>query len=136
MKRYAAWIAALLVPFTALAMWNSYPLAQALFERGAFDGTHTALVAAVQRFSLLELPFAVLFIVTSRFATALNASRLLMQAGLVALLVNSVASWQFSQWWGIPGLALADSLTKMFALGLLIVLLFRSRSELWPKEAV
>ena len=133
-ERYAVLIAAILIPLAALLMWNSELLARAIFERGAFDSSHTQMVAAVQRFALAELPFAVLFIVASRLTTALNASRLLVYAGGATVVINAALSWQFSRWWGVPGLTAAGTVTRAVAVGIVLSLLFRSRVTLWPKE--
>ena len=133
-ERYAAFIATILIPCAALLMWKSELLVRVIFERGAFDSTHTQMVAAVQRFALAELPFAVLLIVASRLTTALNASRLLVYAGGATVVINAALSWQFSRWWGVPGLTAAGSVTRAIALGIVLILLFRSRVTLWSKE--
>jgi hypothetical protein len=60
LRGYASLILAVTIPVVALLIIFSPLLIRVIFERGQFTGTDTALVALVQRCSLLALPFSML----------------------------------------------------------------------------
>jgi putative peptidoglycan lipid II flippase len=130
---YGGVATAAILPCTVLLMWFSEPLARIFFERGAFGPSDTLLVAQVQRFALIEAPFAVLFSVGSRLAVAVGANRLLAQIGAIVLVVNVLADWVFSRWWGVAGLAASTGLVRGVAVVLLVAMLYRREPRLFKR---
>ncbi len=59
----------------AAIIWLSGPIVRTFYEGGAFDASATRVVTKVQQFALLQVPFAILFVVAGRLAVAISATR-------------------------------------------------------------
>jgi putative peptidoglycan lipid II flippase len=113
-------------------------IVRVLFERGAFGADAADLVAHVQRFSLLQLPFAFLLAIAMRLTTALSANMLLARVGLAALVLDVALDLALSHWMGVAGIALSAVFVQLLSLVLLTLALYRHAPELfarYPPEA-
>jgi putative peptidoglycan lipid II flippase len=112
---YGAVILAFTVPMTAAFMWGSEALVRFVFERGAFTAGDTKVVAAIQRYYVLQLPFFVLGNLFVRFISSLKANHLLMWGAVISLVLNIVLDFMLLNWMGIPGIALSTSIVYMIS---------------------
>lgn len=133
---YSGVILLAVLPLTAVLVAFSGPLVRTFFEHGAFQATQ--VVTQVQRFSLLQAPFAMLLVILTRLTTALSANALLVRMGLAALATDVVLDFVFSRWIGVAGIALATPFVQAVSLVVLVWLLRRRELRLaWisPSEA-
>jgi putative peptidoglycan lipid II flippase len=102
-------ILAVTVPLTVLLFLFSTPLAELLFERGAFQSQDSQLVGRVQAVYLLQIPFQVLANFLSTLLSALRANHILMRVWIISLLLNIVLNYVFMSFLGVTGIALAST---------------------------
>jgi putative peptidoglycan lipid II flippase len=123
-----------MAPVTLLLMWWSMDAVRVTYEYGAFGPRETGLVSQIQRFSLLQVPFVVILMVTQRLATALAATRLILQAGVAAVFTNIAGDLLLPRWFGVGGVALASASGQCVFLAVLIVLLWRHKPQLFRRQ--
>lgn len=100
---------------TILLAWLSEPLVRLLFERGAFTSEDTRVVAFVQTFSLLQVPFYLLGTIHVRAISALRRNTLLMWGSAISLALNAVMNLVLMRYLGVAGIALATALVYLAA---------------------
>jgi putative peptidoglycan lipid II flippase len=123
-RMIAVAILVLAIPAAALLIWTSGETVRLFFQGGAFQAAESVPVAGVQRWAMLQLPFAVLAMVAVRLANALSANALIVAASTLALAVNAVGDVWLSRAMGVSGIALAGALGQAVLLTSLIVLLW------------
>ena len=116
LKTYAVLIVAITVPVAFFLAWFSEPVVRLFFQRGAFTMTQTRVVAAIQSYSLAQIPFAVMVAVAVKLVSSLKANRLMLEAAALALVVNIVADYLLMQWKGVAGIALAGAVVHCASL--------------------
>ena len=97
------------IPVTVVLVLFSTPIAQLLFERGAFSAAETATVSRVQAAYLLQVPVHLLGILYVRLISALQANRLLTIGSAVNLVVNIGLNVVFMRRYGVAGIALSTA---------------------------
>ncbi len=122
---YCGAVTLLMMPLTAVLVVFSGPLVRAFFQHGAFQAAATQLVAEIQRFALLQAPFAILLAIAARLTSALSANRLLVWMGAAALITDIILDVLFSRWLGVTGIALASPVVSAVSLCVLVLLLRR-----------
>lgn len=128
---YCGTVALVMTPITIALIASSGFLVRTFFEHGAFHSAATQLVTQVQRFSLLQAPFAMLVAIATRLTAALSANALLVRVGIAALITDVVLDLLFSHWWGVAGIALATPAVQVVSLLVLVWLLARREPELF-----
>jgi putative peptidoglycan lipid II flippase len=114
----ASAVAGLLIVF-------SIPIVRLTLQRGAFTATDTQVVASVQSYSLLQLPFIVGITILMRILSALKANRALLPFASAAVVLNTVLNYALMTRYGVPGIALATSLAQALLFAALATLVFR-----------
>ena len=117
LRTYARLILLVAVPLVVVFWFFSDAIVRAVFERGAFTGADTAVVARVQALFALQIPFYVLGIVGVRLLSATGGNRLLMWISVGNFVTNIVGNYLFMQVWGVAGIALSTSLVYMISSG-------------------
>jgi putative peptidoglycan lipid II flippase len=107
--RYLGLILATTVPLTLLLVLFSELLVRVVFERGAFTAQDTVLVARVQSFFSLQIPFFLAGILVVRLISAMHANQVLMWGAVINLVVNIVLAYLLMMRIGVAGIALATS---------------------------
>jgi putative peptidoglycan lipid II flippase len=107
-----------------LIAWSE-PLIRAFLQRGAFNAQATTVVAGIQRFALLQLPFALALALVARLAAALQASSVLARVAVVGFVANVIGDILFARWIGIAGIALATAVVQAISLITVVILLLR-----------
>ena len=92
-----------------LGIAGSQWIVHLLFERGQFSPDNTQLVAAVQRWSLLQVPMYIVGVVGVRMLSALEQNQLLLRIGLMNVVTNFALDWLLRAWLGLPGIAAASA---------------------------
>ncbi len=128
---HSAVIALLAVPGAALMIWLSAPIVRTFFEGGAFDASAARMVTGVQQFALLQVPFAILFVVAGRLAVAVSATALMIRASLIAVAATTVGDLVLARAMGIAGIPLAGALSHALALASLVYFLYRREPRLF-----
>jgi putative peptidoglycan lipid II flippase len=113
LRTYGLFIAAVIVPATAVVMYFSEPIIRLLFQQGAFSQAETHLVAGVQRAALLQLPLTVLLALEIRLTSAWKANRLLYRVAALSVVLTFVLDVIFMRWLGVIGIALAGAATRL-----------------------
>ncbi|MBX3739294.1 MAG: hypothetical protein KF715_21580 [Candidatus Didemnitutus sp.] len=116
---------------TLLLVLGSDWLAGLLFHRGQFTPEAVAMVASLQRFYAIQLPFYAGGIFLVRLIHALQGNRFLMWGSLISLVVNIALNLLFRSWLGLQGIPLANSLMyvlSFFYLSLVVSGLLRRRT--------
>jgi len=114
----AAAAAAILIVF-------SIPIVRLTLQRGAFTAADTRVVASVQAYSLLQLPFIVGITILIRILSALKANRMLLPYAGAAIVLNTGLNYSLMTRYGVAGIALATSLAQALLFVLLATLVFR-----------
>lgn len=115
LSRYLWLIFGATVPATILLVALSEPVVHALFQRGAFTGEETRLVARIQSCFALQIPFYVAGILVVRMISALRANHVLLGAALINLVVNVVLNYVFMRWLGVAGIALSTAVVYLIS---------------------
>jgi len=103
----------------------SIPIVRLSLQRGAFTAADTRLVASVQVFSLMQLPFILGITILMRVLSALKANRVLLPFSGAALVVSTGLNYALMTRYGVAGLALAASLAQALLFTGLASLVFR-----------
>ena len=120
---YCGAVTLVMMPLTAVLIAGSGPLVRLFFQHGAFEASASQLVTEVQRFALVQAPFAILLTIATRLTAALSANRLLVWMGIAALITDIVLDVVFSRWIGVAGIALASPAVAAVSLCVLVLLL-------------
>ncbi|MGJ5817443.1 lipid II flippase MurJ [Paludibaculum fermentans] len=116
------------IPLIAVLMLLSQDLVRLVFQKGAFSTQATFEVALVQRYSLLQVPLAVIGALGFRLAASMAANELVIPAAGVGVAVATLADYQLRRVFGVQGIALASVVTQ---LSVITTLGFLLRRRMW-----
>jgi putative peptidoglycan lipid II flippase len=133
---HAGVITLVALPGAALMIWLSSLIVRTFFEGGAFDASATRVVTSVQQFALLQVPFAILFMVAGRLAVAVSATALMIRASLITLAATVLGDLFLARLMGIAGIPLAGALAHAIALASLVYFLYRREPRLFRVSEV
>ena len=103
----------LMVPITIACVLFRTEIVSAVFERGAFDGSSTALTASVFALYSLGLFFTACSSVISNIFYGHGDTKTAMHISVANLGINVVLNLALIHLWGVNGLALATSLSSI-----------------------
>lgn len=126
-KRYIQLILSVTIPLAGLFTVFSEPLIQLLYQRGSFTSEDTRIVAQIQAFYALGIPFYLGDILAVALIKALGISHVLIWISGINLLLNIILNYIFLQWMGVKGIALSTSFVYLFSF---LVLLFFTQKRL------
>ncbi len=106
-RAYSRIILAASVPVVLALVWMSGPLVRILFQKGAFTAADARVVIAIQSFSFLQMPFAIVTALFARTVSSLKANRVLLWAAALGFVVGGGCDYVLSKQMGAPGIALA-----------------------------
>jgi putative peptidoglycan lipid II flippase len=131
--RVAGPLLALSIPAVILLIIWSGPLVRVIFQKGVFTASAADAVAHVQRFSLLQIPVAVLSALGMRLASALQASDLVLPIAAAGACITGVSDYFLRQILGVAGIALSATVVQVaIVLMLTFLLMRRFRNALAP----
>ena len=115
LKSYLRLIFVVTVPVALLIFWFSEPLAHLIFQRGAFTGEDTSMVASVQAFFSFQIPFYIAGIMLTRLISSLRANHILMWGALINISANVGFNILFIYLMGLKGIAFSTSLVYVIS---------------------
>jgi putative peptidoglycan lipid II flippase len=118
----------------ALLIGFSIPIVRLTLQRGAFTAANTRVVAAVQSYSLLQLPFIVGITILMRILSALKANRTLLPFSAAAVVLSTALNYAMMTRYGVAGIALATSLAQALLFVALATLVFRRGPRAFLKD--
>lgn len=121
LRVYVRLIVLIIVPVTVALVLASPAIVRLLFQRGAFTGGDTQLVARIQSLYLLQIPFVMVGMLYVRLASSLQRNQILMVGALITLPLNVVLNLALMRVMGIPGIALSTSLIFFTSCSYLII---------------
>jgi putative peptidoglycan lipid II flippase len=113
--QYGAIVVVLAALISAVVVYFSEPLTGLLFERGNFTSGDTALVARVQGYFALQLPFFLLSLVLVRLLSSLTMSRTVLVITAFNTVLNAVLNYVLMQQMGVAGIALSTTLVHLLS---------------------
>jgi len=128
---HSAVIILLALPVVGGIIWLSGPIVRTFFQGGAFDASATRVVTTVQQFALLQVPFAILFVVASRLAVAISATAVMIRASLFTVAATAIGDLVLARTMGIAGIPLAGALAQVIAIASLVYFLYRREPRLF-----
>ena len=120
--KYGRFVLSVIVPGTLGLVALSGVIVSFVFERGAVTAAVADLIASVQRWSLLQLPFVVFTSVMLRMIAALRVNHLVLWVGALGLILNVALDFLLKQQMGLAGIALASSLVQLATAGCVLML--------------
>jgi putative peptidoglycan lipid II flippase len=128
---HSAVILALALPAVGAIIWLSGAIVRTFFQGGAFDDSAARVVTTVQQYALLQVPFAILFVVVGRLAVAISQTAVMIQASLLTVAATVVGDLILSRSLGIAGIPLAGALAHTVSIASLIFFLYRREPRLF-----
>jgi len=123
LRGYAVIILTVVIPVIAVLMVFSEPIVRLFFEGGHFTGAATGVVASVQRYSLLQVPAAMVMALVVRFISSMKANQLLFRAAILFGVLNLSLDLLLTRWMGISGITLSSAIVELVTVIYLIVLM-------------
>lgn len=120
-KTYARLIMYISVPMTGVLFFLSQPIIELLFERGAFTVDDTHLVAQVQAYYFLQLPFYMLGMLGVRLISAVSKNKILMNIVVVSFSLNIVGNYLLMRFFGVSGIAISTTLVYVVSAAIILV---------------
>lgn len=115
LQRFIFFIFMLTIPLTGLLFLFSETIIQVLFQRGSFTPDATRLVAQIQAFYALQIPFYIAGILMVRLISSIRLNQILMWTALFNLITNISLNYLFTKYMGVSGIALSTSLVICFS---------------------
>ena len=101
------------VPAAALIFIFSGAIVQFLFQRGSFGARDTAVVAQIQSFYALQIPFYMANVLATRLISALLTNYLLMWSAAIYLVTGITLNLLLIKPLGVAGIALSTSCASL-----------------------
>ncbi len=102
---------ALALPLCAGISWFSLPIVEIMFQRGQFSSDDANMVAGVQSYLILQIPFYLGWIILARVLATLGRDKVLLLLSAGTVLLNLTLNYFFMQAWGAQGIAAATAVT-------------------------
>lgn len=125
LMRYLRLIFAVTIPLMVFFIVGSELIVKLLFQRGSFTASDTQLVAQIQNFYALQIPFYVGAIFVVRLINSMRINHLLAWGSALNLIVNIIGNYVFMIWLGVKGIALSTSL--VYLVSFLFLVFFANR---------
>ncbi len=129
LKYYTKVVLLLMLPLSVMLFYSSEFIVRMLFERGLFNADDTQVVAQVQAFSVLQIPFYMLSVFFSRLVSSFQANTLLMWGALLSLGFNVILNYALMIPFGVSGIALSTSIVYLISSIYLAVVLLKELNE-------
>ncbi|MEP0786288.1 murein biosynthesis integral membrane protein MurJ [Coleofasciculus sp. FACHB-129] len=117
LQRFLFFIFMVTVPLTGFLFLFSEPIIQVLFQRGSFTPEATRLVAQIQAFYALQIPFYISGILVVRLISSIQLNQILMWASGFNLIINISFNYLLTKYMGVSGIALSTSIVICFSFG-------------------
>jgi putative peptidoglycan lipid II flippase len=132
LKHFLRLILIFAIPLTAIFIVFSEVIVQTLFQRGSFTASDTHLVAQIQAFYALQIPFYIMAIFVVKLIISMQITHFLMWGSALNLIINIVADYIFMHWFGVKGIALSTSCVYLFSFSFLLFFALRHLEKYHP----
>jgi putative peptidoglycan lipid II flippase len=132
---YSAIALVITIPATLALIVFSEPVIRIVFQRGAFNAEDTWLVAGVQSYWALQMPFLALMALGFRALNALGKNSTLTWITLLTAIVNGILGYFLASYISVAGIALATSISYAAGMMLTYLVIRMMRSDSTVKEA-
>jgi putative peptidoglycan lipid II flippase len=126
LKHYLVLILIATIPLTGLIFFCSEPIVYLLLQRGSFTASNTQLVAQIQAYFALQIPFYIAGMLLVRLISAMRINQVLMWGSAGNLIINIALNYAFMQWLGVVGIALSTSCVYLFSFSFLLFFVLRN----------
>ena len=109
------------VPVVIVLMLGSNLLVRLLFEEGAFSAADTRVVATVQIFLLLQVPFDLFKALFARLLVAWRRAGLIVLSAAALFWVNIAGNFIFMHVLGVAGIALSTAVVAFLSAGIMVI---------------
>lgn len=109
------------IALTVLISSLSPLIVKCIFYGGLFSTRDTTAVTKIMEYGLLQMPFFCIGMIMMKYANARRKNIIVMISSLSGLIVNVILNFIFMRTMGIPGIALATSLSVIFATGFFVI---------------
>ena len=117
---------AIALPLMAVLCIFAPQIVGLLFQRGEFGAGDTARVAVVLRFAVLQVPFYIMGILASRIAVSLQATKFMLFASIISMILNVACNAWFMRYLGVAGIALSTAMVHLFSAATFYIYIFRA----------
>ena len=129
LRRYLLLVFLVTVPVTLLILIFPRAITRGLFQRGSFTADDTEVVSQVLAFYVLQIPFVVANVLTSRLIWSLLKTHLTMWAAAINVSLNIVLNFFFIRKFGAAGISLSISCASMASFFFMLYQHFRLLKE-------
>ncbi|HOW53920.1 MAG TPA: lipid II flippase MurJ [Syntrophorhabdaceae bacterium] len=119
------------IPVTVMIYLLTGPMVSLIFGGGLFTVGDIGAVARIMEYGIIQLPFFCTNMLLVKFANAKRKNTLITVTSLSGLIINIVLNFVFIGKMGVAGIALASSLSVVFATALFIVVGHRYSDISW-----
>lgn len=112
-RRSLFFIFLLTVPLAAIIFMFSEAITQFLFQRGSFVARDTAVVAQIQAFYALQIPFYMANVLATRLISSLLTNYLLLWSAAIYLTTSVILNLLLIKPLGVAGIALSTSCASL-----------------------
>ena len=116
LRSYAIVILAVSLPVIAILIFFSEPIVRLFFQRGEFTDFATSVVATIQRFSLIQIPIAMVMALSLRLVSSLKANHLLLRVAALYAVLNLALDLILTRTMGVAGIALSTAIVQLASL--------------------
>ncbi|MBV6623982.1 MAG: polysaccharide biosynthesis C-terminal domain-containing protein [Rivularia sp. (in: Bacteria)] len=120
LKGYLKLIFSTTIPLTAIVIIFSELIVSLLFQRGSFTASDTRIVANIQNFYALQIPFYVSAVFIVDVIVSLRKSYILMWGSGLNLIANVAGNFIFMHFLGVKGIALSTSCVYLISFSFLL----------------
>lgn len=120
LKYYLRLIFLTTVPLTAIVIVFSELIVSILFQRGSFTASDTEVVANIQNFYALQIPFYVSALFIVDIIVSLRKNYILIWGSGLNLIANIAGNFIFMHFLGVKGIALSTSFVYLISFSFLL----------------
>ncbi|MEN6615559.1 MAG: lipid II flippase MurJ, partial [Syntrophorhabdus sp.] len=110
---------------TTVISWFSPLIVKCIFYGGLFTAGDTSAVTKIMEYGMLQMPFFCIGMILTKYANARRKNAIIMISALLGLVVNVLLNFIFTRTMGVPGIALAFSLSVIFSTGFFVIAGYR-----------
>ena len=129
LSKYIGLIFIFTIPLSAGLIVFAEPIVRLMFERGSFVVSDTIIVADIQKFYALQIPFYLANILVVKSINSLNLNQILFWLSACNLTINVTLNYVLVKLIGIQGIALSTSIVYIFSFSFAFIFVRRKLKQ-------
>lgn len=125
LKNVVCTLCFIIIPISFFCIIYSNDMVTVAFQRGAFNESASLLTSNVFSSYCIGMLFIAIATIITNVFYAYGDTKITMYISIVEIILNVVFNLIFIRFWGVPGLAVATSVSAVICLGVRIILLRR-----------